>query len=294
MSTYIDTLTLAKAEEIRTQRSTERKALLVTVGIYVLLGIITFFLSFGVTDPPMAAPSTEGAVGIMLGDPDVGSGGFVDTKAGYQGQGNNTDRPTSQPENTPPSSNSENQAPFATDPNGEAVNVPNDQKKQQTKINTNYDNNNTNNNTTTKRKVNQDLLFNGTDGGNDGANGKNGDATNRGNTDKPGLQGDKNGVPGGGNGLGVDGYTLTGRTAVKNDNCNITAAKKSVLVIKIVVDADGNVVETGNVPAKGSTINDADLIRQVKNCLENNWKFSPSPQGQSRQTGYVKFQFRYD
>lgn len=299
MERNIDLIIKEKAHELEENRKRRVNAILLTAGVYAALLAFVIFVRFGAKDPPYERIDDSGAVGVILGDPDAGMGGLQEVMAGIPGEGDNTAQPGGQPKETIPTVSPESPDNFNTDPNSDApvINSPPPTKKKDVsneKPVTNTRPTEQQTNTPPKRRVNQDDLFSESDGGgNNGANGTGGENRNSGLNGKPGVQGDRNGVPGGGGGMGGPGVSLAGRTVVSKDNCNIKANRKGTLVVSIVVDEDGNVISTGNVPGKGSTITDLDLYKRVQRCVSSTWKFSASTNNLSRQQGSITFEFEY-
>jgi outer membrane biosynthesis protein TonB len=147
------------------------------------------------------------------------------------------------------------------------------------------------------RKVDQRSLFkksNNSQGGNGGF----GDGDVPGNEGRP--DGDPNGSPDGqgggfaGNGKGSDGplkFELEGRSMKKLPSVEDNSKSIGKVVVRIVVDREGNVIKA--VPGQpGSTTIEGALLEKAKQgALQT--KFSPKSQGPEEQYGYITFVFRF-
>jgi len=120
-----------------------------------------------------------------------------------------------------------------------------------------------------------------------------GEGEGKGNTGKPGNQGDKDGDPNAKNlegistGTGQVGGGLGNRGVVYSPKVQDTSQKTGVVVIKVCVDADGNVT-TASWTQSGSTTADS----QLKSLAINNarsWKFAKGTDGQC---GTIRYEFK--
>jgi hypothetical protein len=147
------------------------------------------------------------------------------------------------------------------------------------------------------KKVDQRALFKKSDRKSDGKGGY-GDGDIPGNEGRP--DGDPRGNPDGegsglyGIGKGGDGplkYDLDGRSMKKLPNVEDNSTSVGKVVVRIVVDRDGNVVKA--VPGQpGSTTIESSLLEKAKlGALQT--KFSPKSDGPDEQFGYITFVFRF-
>ncbi|MEY3342452.1 MAG: hypothetical protein RL090_136, partial [Bacteroidota bacterium] len=150
-------------------------------------------------------------------------------------------------------------------------------------------------------KVNQGALFKKKSehhGGNsNGVNGGGGTGTGQGSGDGSGIGpysgSGSGGGSGSGNGPGVGvgtGFDLTGRNWRKKPSLEDNSQETGKVVIEIVVDKNGNVIEA-NGPARGSTTQSPNLIKKAKEAALQA-KFSPSAEGVEEQRGTITFDFR--
>lgn len=120
-----------------------------------------------------------------------------------------------------------------------------------------------------------------------------GEGEGKGNTGKPGNQGDKDGDPNAKNlegistGTGQVGGGLGNRGVVYSPKVQDTSQKTGVVVIKVCVDTDGNVT-TAEYTMSGSTTSDS----QLKDLAIRNaraWKFAKGTDGQC---GTIRYEFK--
>lgn len=146
------------------------------------------------------------------------------------------------------------------------------------------------------KKVNQSLLFKKSNKSGQQGGGY-GDGDIPGNEGRP--DGDINGDPDGegkgtsGKGRGGDGidYQLSGRSMKKMPSIEDNSRSVGKVVVRIVVDRDGNVIKA--VPGQdGSTTIESSLLEKARQgALQT--KFSPKPDGPEEQYGYMTFVFRF-
>lgn len=123
--------------------------------------------------------------------------------------------------------------------------------------------------------------------------------TSKGTGDKPGDQGKKEGKvdakswQGGsheGNGFGIEG--MEGRGLKTPPRLNDDTQREGKIVVAIVVDKDGNVIEArGGI--RGTTINDYNLITKAEEAARRT-KFTPDPNAQEKQYGKITFNFKLE
>jgi outer membrane biosynthesis protein TonB len=147
------------------------------------------------------------------------------------------------------------------------------------------------------RKVDQRSLFKKSTN-NQSGNGGFGDGDVPGNEGRP--DGDPNGSPDGqgtglsGNGKGGDGplkYELAGRSMKKLPSIEDNSKSIGKVVVRIVVDRDGNVVKAVPGQPGSTTIENALLEKAKQGALQT--KFSPKSDGPEEQYGYITFVFRF-
>lgn len=120
-----------------------------------------------------------------------------------------------------------------------------------------------------------------------------GEGSGKGNTGQTGNQGDKNGDPNAKNlegistGAGQVGGGLGSRGVVSSPRIQDSSQKTGVVVLKVCVDADGNVT-TADYTLTGSTTQDSQLkdlaIRNARS-----WKFAKGADGQC---GTIRYEFK--
>jgi outer membrane biosynthesis protein TonB len=147
------------------------------------------------------------------------------------------------------------------------------------------------------KKVDQQALFRKSKN-KAGGNGGYGDGDIPGNEGRP--DGDPRGNPDGegsglyGNGKGGDGplkFDLEGRSMKKLPNVEDNSTSVGKVVVRIVVDRDGNVIKA--VPGQpGSTTIESSLLEKARQgALQT--KFSSKSDGPDEQFGYITFVFRF-
>ena len=116
----------------------------------------------------------------------------------------------------------------------------------------------------------------------------------KGNTGKPGNQGDPGGDPNAGNlegistGQGSIGGGLTGRDVRNRPKITDNSQREGSVVIEVCVDKSGSVLEARFIQ-KGSTLNDGDLTSMARqNALQ--WKFEEGTV--DRQCGTITYRFK--
>lgn len=124
--------------------------------------------------------------------------------------------------------------------------------------------------------------------------GKDGKGTGRGDTGKPGNQGDPNGDPNSDNlkgistGTGDIGGGLSGRNVVRRPSIKAPANKSGIVVVNVCVDADGNVT-SAKYTQKGSTTSDATLIDIAEDSAR---KYSFGKDVTDKQCGTISIRFK--
>ena len=120
-----------------------------------------------------------------------------------------------------------------------------------------------------------------------------GEGSGKGNTGQPGNQGDKNGDPNAKNlegistGAGQVGGGLGNRGVVSSPRIQDNSQKTGVVVIKVCVDANGNVT-TADFTLSGSTTQDSQL-RDLAIRNARSWKFAKGDDGQC---GTIRYEFK--
>jgi outer membrane biosynthesis protein TonB len=116
----------------------------------------------------------------------------------------------------------------------------------------------------------------------------------KGNTGKPGNQGDPGGDPNATNlegistGQGSIGGGLTGRDVRARPKITDNSQREGTVVIEVCVDKSGSVVEARFIQ-KGSTLNDSDLTSMARqNAMQ--WKFEEG--SVDRQCGTITYRFK--
>jgi TonB family protein len=118
-----------------------------------------------------------------------------------------------------------------------------------------------------------------------------GDGSGIGPVSGSGTGGGSGGGKGPGVGVGVgNGFDMTGRSWRKKPSLEDNSQETGKVVIEIVVDKNGNVIEA-NGPARGSTTQSPSLIKKAKEAALQA-KFSPSAEGVEEQRGTITFDFR--
>jgi TonB family protein len=121
-----------------------------------------------------------------------------------------------------------------------------------------------------------------------------GSGSGKGNTGKPGNQGDPNGDPNSGNlegiskGSGRVGGGLGNRGVVRSPSITETFQKTGTVVVEVCVNANGDVTRA-DLKLAGTTTQDAQLVNAAK-ANARQWKFSA---GQvDSQCGTITYNFR--
>jgi outer membrane biosynthesis protein TonB len=116
----------------------------------------------------------------------------------------------------------------------------------------------------------------------------------KGDTGKPGNQGDPNGDPNAKNlegistGAGTVGGSLGGRGVLAQPKITDNSQKEGTIVMSVCVDAEGNVV-SADFTQRGSTTNDATLVSLAKtNAFK--WKFAKG--SVDKQCGTITYRFK--
>lgn len=121
-----------------------------------------------------------------------------------------------------------------------------------------------------------------------------GDGEGKGNTGKPGSQGDPNGDPdaskleGISTGRGQVGGGLGSRGVAKTHTPTDNSQKQGTVVVKVCIDKSGNVI-SADFTQGGSTTNDATLKRIAINSAKK-WRFQPG--NVDKQCGTITYNFR--
>jgi TonB family protein len=121
-----------------------------------------------------------------------------------------------------------------------------------------------------------------------------GDGSGKGNTGKPGNQGDPEGDPnaskleGISTGSGTVGGGLGNRGVVRQHKPTDTSQKEGTVVVSVCVDRSGKVTDA-NVTQAGTTTSDAQLRRMAVESAQQ-WQFSTG--SQDRQCGTITYRFR--
>lgn len=120
-----------------------------------------------------------------------------------------------------------------------------------------------------------------------------GTGSGKGNTGKPGNQGDPSGDPNAGNlsgvstGIGTVGGGLGGRSVVSAPRINDTSQDRGTVAVRVCVDADGNVT-SAVFTQQGSTATSAKL-KDLAVSNARKWKFG---KGADNQCGTITYNFR--
>lgn len=121
-----------------------------------------------------------------------------------------------------------------------------------------------------------------------------GKGTGKGNTGKPGNQGDPNGDPNSDNlkgittGTGSVGGNLGSRNVVSAPRITDNSSLEGTVVVAVCVDANGSVT-SADFTQKGSTTSNSTLVNLAINNAKK-WKFSPGEV--DRQCGTVTYRFK--
>jgi len=145
--------------------------------------------------------------------------------------------------------------------------------------------------TETTKPVNKDELFDPNKIKNKGDKG----STSDGDKGGTGNQGDPNGIPDGGNGLGTkgDGYDVSGlgdRKIKSPPKLSVNHNEIGDVKIKITVDRNGKVIKA-DYERSGSTITDTYLIAQSKAAAMKT-TFTVDNNATETQIGYITFHFK--
>ncbi len=264
-------------------------------GTFIIHGVLACILFFIVIYPPN--PPLE-SMGMMMSLGEENMGGPAESPV---------ENPMPQENYTPISEQTEASAPTpVTQEIDESIALPekkvNKEVKEKTEKKIVKEKVQQTENTSTPaldlpRKVDQRSLFKKSANSQSG-NGGFGDGEIPGNEGRP--DGDPNGSPDGqgsglgGNGKGGDGpfkFELAGRSMKKLPAIEDNSKSIGKVVVRIVVDREGNVIKA--VPGQpGSTTIESALLEKAKQgALQT--KFSPKSDGPEEQFGYITFVFRF-
>ncbi len=267
--------------------------ILVTLGFHALIIFLLIVLPGFVSETRFAGEGIEVALGTNI------DGGPDQTMADQGGE--------QQQEATPPQNSGDNSPDkeMSTDENSESnVAAPDNKNKKNPapKTNTKTDaktspNTKTDTKTTPEKKVDESSLFkkkgqtNGNPGGDPNSKGYgDGKEGNKGSPD-----GNPNGNPDGNNPTGnygiKEGANLKGRTVSKPISFSKDFEEVGTLVLKIVVDRNGNVIDVRTVTGMGSTITNYKQKQQAIAEIKNNLKFNFKADADEEQIGYYKITF---
>ncbi len=258
-------------EQEKENKKEERKGLVFSIGIHVVLLLLFAFFGLSYTTPP---PEEEG-ISINLG--------FVD--AGSMTENPNTSAVAEEqveeivPETAQPVESSEEvltqdseEAPAIPEKKEEKVVEKKEEKKEEPKPDKNL------NKALEKWKNKKDQ----------------GEAGGDGNTDQQGDQGAANGDPnsnsyvGGGSGNGTS-FNLSGRNLLSSPRIQDNSQEEGKVVVDIIVDRSGKVLRA-TAGARGSNTTSALLYKKAKDAAMRT-KFNANPNAAEEQKGQMTFIF---
>ncbi|MGZ5243210.1 MAG: hypothetical protein ACXWEY_05720 [Bacteroidia bacterium] len=264
-------------KELAEEKKNQRKALLMTIGIYSLLLLLILFLKMYPPDPPL--PQAEG-MEVILGEDLTGMNPVFDQPAPAATQPQPQQEvveptpPVKQPEAVKYETSNDKTAPTVKETPKEVI-------KEQPKVEPK------------PRQSNKNYEFEETPGTGKTEGGTN---TSKGTGNQSGNQGDPDGNKdarnweGQGKGNTGPGFDLAGRSAVSLPQPEGVTNQGGIVVVAIEVDQNGNVVSVrGGV--RGSTTTNASLIAQAERAAKKA-KFSANPTAPEIQSGTIRYNFQ--
>ncbi len=262
-------------QEIAEEKKNQRKALLMTIGIYSIILLIILYIKLSPPDPPIPIPE-DSSMEVVWGETNAGRNPVFDQPA---------------PASRQPQKQEVQPQPKVTQPEAVKYETSNDREAPTVKETTKEVVKETPKVEPKPRQVDKRTLFEDSPGSSSSEGGKN---ASKGTTYEDGNQGDPNGNKnarsweGGGKGNGP-GFSLSGRSAVALPQPPGITNQSGIVVVAIDVDQEGNVVSVrGGV--RGSTTTNAALIDQAERYARKA-KFSANPNAPEVQSGTITYNF---
>jgi TonB family protein len=278
----------------RTEENNRRKGLIFSVIVHTLLIILTAIYGFSYQNPP---PEQEGIL-VNLGIPNVGQG---NDNAPPSPAITETDQPQPTPvePTPPPKPSTEKPKPQpkkeireTEDPEAAAIRKQKAAEERQRQIDEKNRREAEARAEAERKRIEaeQQALRDQIKGG-----GLGGSGSGKGNTGKPGNQGDPTGNPNSDNltkistGSGVVGGGLGNRGVSKRGpSINDSSQEQGTVVLDVCVDSDGNVI-SAEYTQRGSTTNNENLKRlAIQNAKQ--WKFKAG--AVDKQCGTISYSFK--